>query len=275
MRCRQKYCFENILGNTQAPGDEPSSSNNICLLYSSSKTLVFTILLHLHVTDFEAEPLVTERLREHLSSVKADIDVHSLEKFLSAIVTNLLASCDLLNNLNQRGRLTEDEKKCMAHFNSSKYCVNVIRSIALWLNLIFGRAKYMMKVITDADSSDIKVLQLVEAIKRLGGSRFFDFAVQSLTKSLTAIVGSASRNVLSKSLINDGCLEQSFRSCLGAMRSSIALVHVCSASNSPEVKQSQGNEVSWNAAAKTYLSFVVSCSLMCDYPVNLCSCLKT
>ena len=264
MRCRQKYWFEKILGNTQAPCDEPSSSNNICLLYTSSKTLVYTTLLHLHVSDFEAEPhVVTERLCEHLSSVKADIDVHSLEQLLSAIVTNLLASCDLLDNLNQQGRLTEDEKKCMAHFNSSKYCVNVIRSIALWLNLIFGRAKYMMKVITDANSSDIKVLQLTEAIKRLGGPRFFNFVVQSLTKSLTAVVGSASRNVLSKSLINDGCLEQSYRSCLGAMRSSIALVHVCSARHSPEVQQSQANEEGWNAAAKTYLSFVVSSGLTC------------
>lgn len=251
----QKYHINKMRGNCYL-GDAPLSTNNICLLYTSSKMLATTALLSLHVNEFQNEPqhIIAERLQNHLLAIKADIDLHALESFLTAIISNLLASSDLLDDLNQKRKMAEDKDKCTAYLNSTKSCVNIIRSITMWLNLILGRAKFIMKVL----NSDDVLLQLSGAIKVLGNAKFFLFVTQSLTKVLTTIASTASNNMFSKVLMNDGCLEHSFRSCLGAMRSSIALVNVCKViSGAPEIYHSRTNK-DWSAAAEAYLSFVVS-----------------
>ena len=84
---------------------------------------------------------------------------------------------------------------------------------------------------------------------------FFHFVVQSFTTTLTSIVDTSSKNLFSKALMIDGCLEQSFRSCLGAIRSSIKLVNSCGTTGSLQ---------QWNAAGTVYTSFVVSV-VLCNH----------
>ena len=267
MRRHQKYHLESVLGKVQVfaiteseykeyvemkehPQYEPPSTNNICLLYTSSKVLAYTSLLHLYVTDFNPDnhESTIKQLCDHLTTVKADIDTQSLTCLLISIMSNLRATSSLLDNLNQRTRLAEDESSCMAHLNSSKTCINAIRSMAMWINLILGRARFIIKLINNGNT-DTKLLQLAEAIKKLGCSSFFHFVVQSFTTALTSIVDTSSRNLFSKALMIDGCLEQSFRSCLGAIRSSIKLVNICGTTGSLQ---------QWNAAGTLYTSFAVS-----------------
>jgi len=241
-------------------GDIPASSSNICLLYTSAKTMTFTTLLHLHVNDFKSEPLQTaELLRNHLLAVKIDDDVNMMEYLLTSIISTLLASCDVLDNLNQRGRVSaEREDECKAFLNSSKSIIDIISLISMRLSLIFGRAKFIMELITKVNpSSDDKLAKLAGAIKRLGGSSFFLFVMQSLTKALRVIVQTATSNTFSKALNNEGCLENSFRGCLGAIRNSIALVHSCGMDDTHNMQHAQSN-MEWETAAKTYLSFVTT-----------------
>lgn len=254
MRQHQKHFLDG-----RVPGDAPASTSNIGLLYTSAKTMAFSTLLHLYVSDFKSEPhQIIERLRKHLKCVKVDDEVDNMmEYLLTSIISSLLSSCDILDNLNQRGRVSENEEECKAHLNSSKSCADIIRSISMWLNLLFGRSKFVLEIMTKIAPSDDELAKLAKAIKRLGGSRFFLFVMQSLTKALSVIVETARSNTFSKALNNEGCLEKSFRSCLGAMRSSIALINECGADNTPEMQSEQSN-TEWTAAANVYLSFVVS-----------------
>lgn len=247
MRQHQKHFLERL------PGEVPTSANNICTLYTSAKTMTFATMLHLHVADVKADPpKIAECLANHLSSVKADGVASSIEYLLTCIISNLVASCDLLESLNQRGRLPENEEKCKAHLNASKSCVVIIRSISAWLNLIFGRAGFIIEIVSEVDSPDACLGQLCEAIKQLASSKFFLLVAQSLTKALDAIVNTSVRNTFGQVLGNDGYLEQSFRSCLGAIRNSISLVHAC------ETNIDLEPNTEWESAASVFLSFVVS-----------------
>jgi hypothetical protein len=245
--------FLNKMGNPPA-----ASSANICLLYTSSKTMAFTASLHLYISDFNADPhQIIERLRSHLIAVKADVDIDAMVYLLTSVISNLLSTCDLLESLNERGRLSENEEKCKEHMNASKFCVDIIRSITMHINLIFGRAKFILELMTKVSPPKNIMLQLISTIKTLGSPKFFRFVMESLTKALVVIVETAARNTFAKALGKEGCLETSFRSCLGAVRQSITIVHACETDEMLEVQREQSiSEL--HAAADCYLSFVVS-----------------
>lgn len=252
MRRHQRYYLKRM------PGDEPASSNNICLLYTAAKMMTFTTLLHIHIRNFESDPhQITEHLRNHLLAVKVDDDANMMEFLLTSIISTLRASCDIMDSLNHLGYVAENEEKCKAHLDSSKNCVDVIRSIAIWLSFILDRARFVVDIVAKVAPSDGELARLAKAIKKLGGSKFFLLVMQSLTKALTTIVETAVRNTFSKALSNEGCLERSFRSCLVAIRNSIALVHACRDGAAPEMQSTQLKN-DWESAAEVYLSFVVS-----------------
>ncbi|KAL3791298.1 hypothetical protein ACHAW5_006330 [Stephanodiscus triporus] len=256
MRKHQQHFLDTHFLNKM--GEAPASSSNICLLYTSSKSMAFTTLLHLYISDFNADPhQITERLHSHLVAVKADIEPSSMVYLLASIISNLLSTCDLLDKLNEKGRLSENEEKCKAHMNASKSCADIIRSITMHINLIFGRAKFILELMTKVAPPVNILLQLVNTIKNLGSSKFFRFVMESLTKALIVIVETASRNMFAKALSKDGCVETSFRSCLGAIRQAIALVHACGTDEMPNVQRAQSN-TEWQAGADVYLSFVTT-----------------
>ena len=256
MREHQQHFLDTHFLNKM--GNAPASSVNICLLYTSSKTMAFTALLHLYISDFNADPhQIIERLRSHLVAVKADADIDAMVYLLTSIISNLLSTCDLLESLNERGRLSENEEKCKAHMNASKFCVDIIRSITIHINLIFGRAKFILELMTKDTPPENIMVQLIATIKTLGSPKFFRFVMESLTKALVVIVETAARNTFAKALSKEGCLATSFRSCLGAVRQSIAIVHACGTDEMLEVQREQSiSEL--QAAADFYLLFVVS-----------------
>lgn len=243
------------------------SSGNLCHLHISAKVMTFTTLLHMHVVDAKADAtIIISKLCNHLLAVKADIDENAMVYVSTTIISNLLASCNVLGRLNQKRNVQEHGDAVHAHLNSAKQAVNVTGKISMWLNLIFGRAKFIIDLVAKVNATDNVMLgQLVEAIKRLGGSSSFLFVMQSLTNVLNCLVETAERNSFSKALSDDGCLERAFRSCLGAMRNAIALVHSCQAEDVAEMQGS--NE--WESAAKYYVSFVVSVFLFAVENPNL------
>jgi hypothetical protein len=231
----------------------PTSSSNLCLLYTSCKLMAFTTLLHLYIRDFNADSnQIIERLRSHLVAVKVEIDADSMVYLLTSILSNLLAVCELLQRLNENFRLTENEEKCKAHMNASKSCVDVLGSITMHINLILGRAKFILRL----TPNDTILLQLVATIKTLGRSTFFRLVMVSLTKVLIVIDQTATMNTFAKALSKDGCIETSFRSCLGAIRQVIALVLACGTDELPDVQHAQSN-TEWHAGADFFLSFAV------------------
>lgn len=243
------------------PGDAPQISSNICLLETSSKIMTFTALLHIYVSDFSADPIqITELLRSHLVAVKADIDDDAMVVLLTPIISNLLAICGHLDGLNKRCRVSENEEQCKSYLHASKSCADIIRSISTWINLTIGRAKFIVELMGKVAPIDSELVKLVRSINMLASSRFFHFAIESLTKALVAIVETATRNTFAKALMKEGCLENSFRSCLGAIRQSIAFVHACGTATQPDIKVQHSNN-EWQAAAEIYLFFVVSINL--------------
>jgi hypothetical protein len=256
MRNHQQYFLNTTYVLTEI-GGAPTSSSNICLLYTSSKSMAFTALLHLYIIDFNADPnQIIERLRCHLFAVKAEIDADAMVYLLTSILSNLLSICDLLESLNKKGRLSENEEKCKAHMYASKSCVDVIGSITMHINLILGRAKFILMHTTGVALNDNILLQLVATIKTLGGSKFFRFVMDSLTKVLIIIVQTATMNTFAKALSKDGCVETSFRSCLGAIRQVITLVLACDTDELRGMQRAQSN-TEWHAGADLFLSFVV------------------
>lgn len=232
---------------------EPAGSSSFYLLYTSSKAMVFLVLLHLYVGDFNADPQqIIECLRGHLIAVKAEIDDDAMVYLFTCIISNLISTCDLLNSLNRMSRVSESEEKCKAHMNATKSSVELIRSIAIWINLVVGRANSIVELMTMIRPTDEILLQLVAAIKKLVCSKYFRFVVESLTKALTVIVETVAKNAFAKALSKDGCVETSFRSCIGAIRQVIALVHACGIDNR------QQQDTDFRAAADAYLLFVVS-----------------
>ena len=238
------------------PNNAPASSSNIYLQFTSAKALTYTTLLHLHVHDSNSEPSqIIESLRTHLQTVKLDDDVTMIEGLVTSIISTLLASCDIMDNLNQQVYVAEQEEKCKVHVNSSKSCLDSMRSISMWLNLIFGRAKFVVGLISN--QTDTKLGHLTEAIKRLGNSSFFLLVMKSLTRALNVILETTSRNTFSKSkALSSGYLGETFRSCLGAIRNSVALVHACRF-GAAQVKQDE-SKTEWESAASEYIEFVVS-----------------
>ena len=177
---------------------------------------------------------------------------------LTSIISNLISTCELLSRLNGMSRVTESEEKCKAHMNSSKSCVELIRSITIWINLVVGRAKFIVELMTKISPTDEILLQLGLAINRLVCSKYFRFVVESLTNALTVIVETVTKNAFSKALSKDGCVETSFRSCIGAIRQVIALVHACGTDETLLVANRQQPDSDFRAAADAYLVFVVS-----------------
>jgi hypothetical protein len=125
------------------------------------------------------------------------------------------------------------------------------------INLIFGRAKFILELMTKVAPPENIMLKLIATIKTLGSPKFFRFVMESLTKALFVIVETATRNTFAKALSKEGCLETSFRSCLGAIRQSIAIVYACGIEEMLEVQREQSIS-DLQAAADFYLSFVVS-----------------
>jgi hypothetical protein len=226
--------------------------------------MAFTTLLHLYVRDFNADPNQTvELLRSHLVSVRSEIDEHALVYLLTPIIANLVAVGGHLESLNKQCRISENEEQCKAHLHATKSCADILRSIATWTNLIFGRAIFIVELIVKVAPPGNELAQLVVAIKQASNSRFFLFVMKSLTTSLVVIVDTAISNAFAKALMKEGSLEKSFRSCLGALRQCIAFVSACS-SVQPEVS-GINSSTEWQAAAEIYLSFIVSidrCSML-------------
>ncbi|KAL7550960.1 hypothetical protein ACHAWF_014162, partial [Thalassiosira exigua] len=247
MRLHQKHFLHKV------PGDAPPSSRNICLLFASAKIMAFATLLHLHVVDFKSDPhQIAERLRSHLIAVKVDDDENMMEFLLSSIISSLLASCDLLTDLNHHGHVSEQEDTCKAHLDSSKSCVKVIRSIATWLILIFGRAKFFLDLMAEVTPPGNELSKMADAIKRLGSSSFFFFVMRSLTRALSVMIESAARNAFAEVLCRDGLLEKALRCCLGAIRTYASLVN----SNSTSETISAESKDEYGAAVELYLSLV-------------------
>lgn len=240
------------------PGDAPEFSGNIFLLGTASKVMTLTALLHLYVSDFSADPSqITKVLRSHLASVKADIDDNVMVYLLTPLIANLVAICGHFESLNKQSRVSENEEQCKAHLNSSKSCADIMRSITTWINLIFGRVKFIVELMAKVAPSGKELAELLVAIKQLATSSFFHFVMKSLTRSLAVIAETATRNTFSKALMKEGCLDKSFRTCLGAIRQCIAFVSTCGTRLHPEVPGLHSNS-EWQAAADIYLSFVVS-----------------
>lgn len=238
-------------------GDPPEISSNLSLLRTSSKVLTLTSFLHLYVSDVSADPnQITELLRSHLVAVKAEIDDNVMVYLLTPVIANLIAVCGHLESLNKRCRISENEEQCKAHLDASKYCADIIWMISTWINLTFGRAKFIVELTVKVKPAGDELEQLVTAIKRLVSSRFFLFAMKSLTRSLVVIVETSIGNTFAKALTKEGCLEKSFRSCLGTIRQLITLVSTCSTMQPEDPGINQNKE--WQAAAEIYLSFVVS-----------------
>ncbi len=251
------------------PGDAPEISSNLHLLRTSSKVMTFTTMLHLFVSNFSADPnQITELLRGHLVAVKAEICSNVMVHLLTKTIANLIAVCGLLESLNKRGSVSENEEQCKAHLDASKSCADNMRLISTWLNLTFGRANFIVELISKVAPSGNELAQLIVAIKQLATSRFFLFAIKSLTYSLDVIVETATRNTFAKALMKEGCLEISFRSCLGAIRQFIAFVFAFLPTQ-PEVP-GLNTTVEWQAAAEIYLSFVVSINLTLNIVEWMC-----
>ncbi len=251
------------------PGDAPEISSNLHLLKTSSKVMTFTTLLHLFVSNFSADPnQIAELLRRHLVTVKAEIDNNVLLHLLIPTIANLIAVCGHLESLNKRGRISENEEQCKAHLDDSKSCADNMRLISTWLNLTFGRAKFIVELIAKVAPSGNELAQLIEAIKQLATSRFFLFAIKSLSYSLGVILETATRNTFAKALMKEGCLDKSFRSCLGAIRQFIAFVYACLPTQSEVPSLNTTKE--WQAAAEIYLSFVVSINLTLNIVEWMC-----
>ena len=241
------------------PEDSPAGSSSFYLFYTSSKAMVYLALLHLFVSDFNADPQqIVECLRTHLLAVKAEIDEGAMVYLLTSIISNLLTTCELLSRLNGMSLVSESEEKCKVHMNASKSCVELIRSITIWINLVVGRAKFIVEIMNKISPTDEILLQLVVAIKKLVCAKYFLFVVESLTKALTVIVETVTKNAFAKALSKDGCVETSFRSCIGAIRHVIALVHACETDKTLLVANRQQPDSDFRAAADAYLVFVVS-----------------
>lgn len=186
-------------------GDAPKSTSNIHLLFISSKIISLTTLLHLSVSQNSVEKL------------GLDDDTSMLEYLTSSIISNLSASIDNMVSLNLNMKETRNL------FNSSKSCIHVIKSTAMWIGLIFHRATF---IIRNVDTSSNKMSVLYAAIKKMVESRC-SLAIKVLTKALSILFDTASTNKLGKSLNVDLALDKAFHCCLGVIRKVIGFFHAC------------------------------------------------
>ncbi len=228
MQEHHKYYREGKTGNA------PRSTSNINLLFISSKVLSLTTLLHLSVSQDNAERM------------GLDNDISMLECLISSIISNLSASIDNMETLNLRIKETRNL------FDSSKSCVHVIKTTAFWLGLIFDRATMIIK---NAPNTGNKLSVLHAAIKKLA-MRMCSLAITVLTKALGILFDTASTNKLGKSLNVDLTLDKAFHCCLGAIRRVTFFLHArneCSEGSSFVDTQSNMSSV-----FKEYQDFMVS-----------------
>lgn len=110
----------------KTPGNEPPSTRNLSLLFTSAKIMSFTTLLILFVDDYRLTPLeVSERLNKHLSNIGLDDDVSMLEYSVTSIISTLFQSCDILHSLNNKQyRVTN--KDVISYTDATKRCTQVI-----------------------------------------------------------------------------------------------------------------------------------------------------
>lgn len=199
MQEHHKYYLEGMRG------DAPKSTSNIHLLFTSSKILSLTTLLHLSVSHDSVEKL------------GLDDDTSMLQYLTSSVISNLSASIDVMESLN----LSIKETRNL--FNLSKSCTHVINSTAMWLGLIFHRAAF---IIRNVNMSSNKLSVLYAAIKKLAESSC-SVAIKVLTKALSILFDTASTNKLGKSLNVDLALDKAFHCCLGAIRKVTGFFHAC------------------------------------------------
>jgi len=199
MQEHHKYYLE---GKT---GDAPRSTSNINLLFTSSKIISLTTLLHLSVSHDSAEKM------------GLDDDTSMLEYLTTSIISNLSASIDNMETLN----LSIKETRNL--FNSSKSCAHVIKSTTMWLGLIFDRATF---IIRNASNASDKLNVWYAGIKKLAESKCA-LAITVLTKALGILFDTASTNKLGKSLNVDLTLDKAFHCCLAAIRKVVCFFHAC------------------------------------------------
>lgn len=222
-------------------GDAPKSTNNINLLFVSSKVLSLTTLLHLSVN------------RDNVERVGLDDDISMLEYLLSSIISNLSASIDNMNTLNL------SVKQSSNLFNSSSACNYVIKSTAMWLGLIFDRATTAIRTVPNENG---KLRGLHAAMNKLTVSTCSS-AITVLIKALDVLFDTASTNKLGKSLNVHLALDKALHCCLGAIRKVIRFVHVCK-----ECSEGEGSTTSADAQCnmisvfREYQNFMVSLCLL-------------
>eukprot|EP00804_Cyclotella_cryptica_P012098 CCRYP_009812-RA/>CCRYP_009812-RA protein AED:0.01 eAED:0.01 QI:43/1/1/1/0.75/0.8/5/982/2365 len=195
------------------PGNAPPCSDNLCSLFTSAKILYFVALLHLFVDGSERAPSMLESLEKHLAALGLDNDTEMLRHLVTAIVSPLLGCCDVQDSLSKD---TVD---------STLTCLQVIRSISMWISSIYYRASFILIALTNDNlHSFINVKVISESILEMGKANFSLFLLQSLTRALKSIVS----NLPSRHSSAFECiLKTTFRSCLIAMRNVIGLNHTC------------------------------------------------
>ena len=227
MQERHKYYLDGM------QGDAPRGTCNINLLYTSSKILSLTTLLHLSVSN------------DSVQRLGLDDDTSMLEYLSTSIISNLFASIDIMESLN----LSIKETRNL--FNSSKSCIHVIKTIAMWLGLIFHRATVVVGNFDDSTRPTNNLSALHAAIKQLVETRS-SLAISVLTKALGVLFDVASTNKLGKSLNVDLALDKAFHCCLAAIRKVIGSIHACRGNASADDVQNV------RAVFSEYQNFMVS-----------------
>jgi hypothetical protein len=190
-------------------GKAPPCSNNLCSLYMSAKVLYSTAMLHLFGDGRKESHTTLTNLEMHLATLGLDTDINMLQYLVAGMIAPLLGCCDVQETLS----------KDMV--DSTKDCLEVIRSISLSVSCIYQRAHSILDASPSEDlPSNVKVI--ADAILKLGSAKFSCFILNSLTRVLDSIISTLPFRLSSSAT---GVLKTAFRSCLVAMRMVIGLVH--------------------------------------------------
>ena len=175
--------------------------------------MYFVALLHLFFDGSNGPLVLLESLDQHLDALGLDNDTDMLQHLVTAIVGPLLGCCDVQDTLSKD---TVD---------STLTCVQVIRSISMWISSIYHRASFILIALNnDNRPSNSHTEVIFEAIMKLGNANFAIFLLQSLTRALKSIA----LNLPSRHSYGFECSSKtSFKSCLVAMRTVIGLIHIC------------------------------------------------
>ncbi len=238
--------------------DALPSTSNLSLVFTSSKILSFSTLLHLYVDDSKASAQdIADRLNRHLSDLGVDENDLMLEYLVTSVISNLVASSCILRSLNTTiCMLTEDG--VANHVKATKQCTKVVLSISMWLSLIFHGAKFVIEKCSNGIRLGDHLKGLVNAIINLETSGIALLAVKSLIKAI---------GVISQvSMPNDfDYLESAFRSCLGGIQNATGLAKSCKVRS-----QSADSDatVAWDEGYFEYRTFLVRCVLVNYFTVR-------